>query len=144
MTGSAAAARSGAALLARGDRPAVQRTRARGTFGSLRWGGLAALRRKDIGLAACAIRVERQLTEMPGGYAYGAPKSCASVRTVSIPSLIMPRIRWHLSHYTGQDADALVFTSPAGRPVRHGHFRRRVWLPALRGFRASASLGACA
>ena len=92
---------------------------------------------KDIDLAACAIRVERQLTEMPGGgYAHGPPKSYASVRTVSIPSLIMPRIRRHLSHYTGQDADALVFTSPTGRPVRHGNFRRRVWLPALRGFRA--------
>jgi len=99
---------------------------------------------KDIDLAACAIRVERQLTEMPGGgYAYGPPKSYASVRTVSIPSLIMPRIRWHLSHYTGQDVDALVFTSPTGRPVRHGNFRRRVWLPALRGFRAPASRGVC-
>ncbi len=106
-----------------------------GTFGSLRRSEPAALRRKDIDLAACAIRVERQLTEMPGGgYAYGPPKSYASVRTVSIPSLIMPRIRWHLSHYTGQDADALVFTCPTGRPVRHGNFRRRVWLPALRGF----------
>jgi len=35
-------------------------------------------------LAVCTIRVERQLTEMPGGgYAYGAPKSDASIRTVS-------------------------------------------------------------
>ena len=34
-----------------------------GTFGSLRWGELAALRRKDIRLAAATVRVERQLTE---------------------------------------------------------------------------------
>lgn len=38
-----------------------------GTFGSLRWGELAALRRKDIDLAAATVRVERQLTELPGG-----------------------------------------------------------------------------
>lgn len=123
MTGSAAAARSGAALLAEVIDPRYSALVLVGTFGSLRRGELAALRRKDIDLAACAIRVERQLTEMPGGgYAYGPPKSYASVRTVSIPSLTMPRIRWHLSHYPGQDADALVFTSPTGRPVRHGNF----------------------
>jgi transposase len=29
------------------------------------------------------------------------------------------------------DSDALVFTSPAGHPLRHASFRRRVWLPAL-------------
>ena len=45
-----------------------------GTFGSLRWGELAALRRKDIDLAAATVRVERQLTELPGGgYRYGPP-----------------------------------------------------------------------
>jgi hypothetical protein len=38
-----------------------------GTFGSLRWGGLAALRRCDIGLEACTVRVDWQLTEALGG-----------------------------------------------------------------------------
>jgi hypothetical protein len=27
--------------------------------------------------------------------------------------------------------DDLVFTGPAGRPLHHGNFRRRVWLPAV-------------
>jgi integrase len=104
-----------------------------GTFGSLRWGELAALRRKDIDLASCAIRVERQLTEMPGGgYAYGAPKSDASIRTVSIPGLVVPRIRWHLERFTKAEPNALVFTAPTGTPLRHGNFRRRCWLPALK------------
>ena len=104
-----------------------------GTFGSLRWGELAALRRRDIDLAVCTIRVERQLTEMPGGgYAYGPPKSDASVRTVSIPNLVVPRIRWHLSQFAKQDPEALVFTAPTGTPLRHGNFRRRFWLPALK------------
>jgi integrase len=104
-----------------------------GTFGSLRWGELAALRRRDIDLAVGTIRVARQLTEMPGGgYAYGAPKSDASVRTVSVPGLIVPRIQWHLGCYTDQDAEALVFTAPTGTPLRHSNFRRRFWLPALK------------
>jgi hypothetical protein len=104
-----------------------------GTFGSLRWAELTGLRRKDIDLAACTIRVERKLTEMPGGgYAYGAPKSDASVRTVSIPNLVVPRIRWHLSQFTKQDPEAPVFTAPTGTPLRHGNFRRRFWLPALK------------
>jgi integrase len=104
-----------------------------GTFGSLRWGELAALRRRDIVLVSCTIRVERQLTKMPGGgYAYGPPKSDASVRTVSIPSLVVPHIQWHLGCHTEQDADSLVFTSPSGTPMRHSNFRRRVWLSALK------------
>lgn len=27
--------------------------------------------------------------------------------------------------------DGLVFTSPEGGPLRHGNFRRRLWVPAL-------------
>jgi integrase len=104
-----------------------------GTFGSLRWGELAALRRKDIDLAAATVRVERQLTELPGGgYRYGPPKSDASQRTMPVPDLIIPSIRMHLDTFTGQDDDSAVFTSPTGLPLRHGNFRRRVWLSALK------------
>jgi integrase len=102
-------------------------------FGSLRWGELAALRHKDIDQAVTVVRVARQLTELPGGgYQFGPPKSDAGQRLVPIPGLIAPSIRAHLDRRAGQADDALVFTSPTGRPVRHGNFRRRVWLPALR------------
>ena len=104
-----------------------------GTFGSLRWSELAALRRKEIDLSAGTVRVERQLTEMPGGgYRYGPPKSDASQRTVSIPDLIVPSLRQHLGSYTGPADDALVFTSPTGAPLRHSNFRRRAWVPAMK------------
>lgn len=104
-----------------------------GTFASLRWGELAALQRKDIDLANATISVNRQLTEMPGGgYAFGAPKSEAGIRTVPIPDLIIPRIRWHLASFTEAKDTALVFTSPTGSPLRHSNFRRRAWLPALK------------
>jgi integrase len=35
-----------------------------------------------------------------------------------------------MGRFTGADEDALVFTSPAGRPMRHSNFRQRVWRPA--------------
>jgi integrase len=47
-----------------------------GTFASLRWAELAALRPCDIDLDACTIRVVRQLIEqLGGGSAFGPPKS---------------------------------------------------------------------
>jgi integrase len=104
-----------------------------GTFGSLRWGELAALRRKHIDLDVGAVRVEQSLTELPGGgYAFGPPKSEAGLRVVPVPDVIVPELRWHLSCFTGKEDDALVFTSPTGTPLRHGNFRRRDWLGALK------------
>ena len=47
-----------------------------GTFASLRWAELAALRPSDIDLELCTIRVDRQLIEqLGGGSAFGPPKS---------------------------------------------------------------------
>jgi len=91
-------------------------------FGSLRWGELAALRRRDIDQDASVAKVERSLTELPGGgYRFGPPKSAAGQRT----------IERHLETYTGPEPDVLVFTSPTGAPLRHNNFRGRHWLPAL-------------
>jgi integrase len=101
-------------------------------FGSLRWGELAALRRCDIDLRARTIRIERSLTELPGGgYLYGSPKSEAGKRRVAFPAHITADLKSHLADFVAQEADALVFTSPTGAPLRHGNFRRRVWVPAL-------------
>jgi integrase len=36
-----------------------------------------------------------------------------------------------MARFTGDQPDSLIFTSPLGAPLRHGNFRRRVWLPAL-------------
>lgn len=89
-------------------------------FGSLRWGELAALRRCDIDLRARTIRIERSLTELPGGgYFYGPPKSEAGKRRVAFPAHIRPDLKAHLADFVAPDADALVFTSRTGRPLRH-------------------------
>jgi integrase len=103
-----------------------------GTFGSLRWGELAALRRSDIDLEACTARVNRQLTEtLGGGSTFGPPKSEAGLRLVSFPDVIVADLRWHLKCFAQDGDDGLVFTSPTGTPLRHSNFYRRVWLKAL-------------
>lgn len=102
------------------------------TFASLRWGELAALRRKDIDLDAGVVRVERSLTELAGGgYHFGPPKSVAGRRVVALADVITPDLTCHLARFAADDDDGLVFTSPTGQPLRHGNFRRRCWLPAL-------------
>ena len=72
-----------------------------GTFGSLRWGELAALRRGDIDLTACTVSVDRQLTEtIAGKPGFGPPKSEAGRRrriwhesgTAAAPGLVSARI----------------------------------------------------
>lgn len=103
-----------------------------GTFGSLRWGELAALRRADIDLKARVVHVRQSLTELPGGgYSFGPPKSKAGRRQVLLPDLIVPDLRTHFAEYARPGVDGLIFTSPTGSPLRHSNFRRRVWLPAL-------------
>ena len=98
----------------------------------MRWGELAALRRCDVDLEAGTVRVVRQLTELSGGqFAPGPPKSDAGKRVIVLPAAIMPVIRQHMSWLVKPDDEALLFTSPEGRPLRR-NFRQRVWLPALR------------
>jgi integrase len=130
-----------AAYTTGGELHAAHRPRARGrvpghrgghsTFSSLRWGELAALRRKDIDLDTCTVRVERSLTELAGTHSFGPPKSDAGRRLVPFPDVIAPDLRWHLACFSEPGDDGLVFTSPAGTPLRHSNFRRRVWLIAL-------------
>ena len=101
-------------------------------FGSLRWGELAALRRCDVEVGQGTVRVARSLTELAGGgYLFGPSKSAAGKRVVVIPAVIRPVLARHLETFATSEPDALVFTSPTGRPLRDGNFRRRVWRPAL-------------
>jgi integrase len=101
-------------------------------FCGLRWGELAGLQRRDINGDRRTIRVARQLCEVAGRPPFFAPpKSDAGKRLVAIPSMILPDVCSHLDTHTPSGPDALLFTSPAGKPLRHGNFRRRVWLPAL-------------
>jgi hypothetical protein len=62
------------------------------TFASLRFGELAALRRGDIDLRTCEVRVARSLIQMNGGRLIDdEPKSRAGRRIIAF------RRRWPLS-----------------------------------------------
>jgi integrase len=101
-------------------------------FCGLRWGELAGLQRADIDCDRRTVRIARQLCEVAGREPFlASPKSDAGKRTVSMPSLILADIGSHLDTFTQPEADALVFTSPHGMPLRHANFRRRTWRSAL-------------
>jgi len=102
------------------------------TFASLRWGELAALSRSNLDLDLGTVRVVCSLTETDRGELFpGPPKSAAGRRTVPLPALIMPGLRYHLGHYAQPGDDGLVFVGPNRAQLRRSNFRRRVWLPAL-------------
>jgi integrase len=80
-------------------------------FSSLRWSELAALRKEDIDLEACTVRVTRKINYPPGaGHTFGPPKSRAGVRDVVFAALIVPDLAAHLDSITSPAA--LAFTSP--------------------------------
>ncbi len=101
-------------------------------FGGLRWGELAALRRRDVDTATSTVRITRQLTEARGQSPFFAPpKTAAGKRQVILPGTGMAEIQHHLDTHTPAGADALLFTSPCGQLLRHSNFRRGTWTRAL-------------
>jgi integrase len=60
------------------------------------------------------------------------PKSEKSHRVVPVPPRTLERMSVLMA---GRPRAALVFTAPEGGPVSDGHFRNRVWYPAVDGAR---------
>ncbi|MBG0819968.1 site-specific integrase [Planomonospora sp. ID91781] len=103
------------------------------TFGSLRWGELAGLQRRDLDLDAGTVRVERQLMQITGkGLVFTEPKSAAGRRTVVIPELIIKDLREHVKDFTQDGDKGLIFAGPDDGPLRNTNFNRRVWSQALK------------
>jgi integrase len=101
-------------------------------FGSLRWGEAVALRRQDFDADAFTVRVERQLVRnIGGGAVFGPPKSGAGIRSVPLPRVLADDLARQLKSFAGPGEDGLIFTGPAGLPLRHGNFYRRVWRDAV-------------
>src|SRR5262249_36653654 len=70
------------------------------TFADMRWGELVGLRRENIDLVACEIRITETLAQPDkGGLRPDTPKSRAGKRTVAFPSEIVPEISWHLERF---------------------------------------------
>lgn len=94
-------------------------------FCGLRWGELAALRRRHIDLAAQVLRVEASMAELTdGSLITGPPKSAAGKRLISIPASIRPDVAAHLDLYTCPGNDSLVLIGPKNAPLRRSNFTR--------------------
>ena len=99
------------------------------TFASLRRGEVTALRRCDLDLTAGCVQVRAAFSERraPGSaITLGPPKSKAARRVVGVPRAIIPDLREHLSAFVDPGPGALVFTAPAGTPLRRRNFNRAV------------------
>ena len=100
------------------------------TFAGLRWGELAGLRRANIDLVACEIRIIETTAELDsGGLIAETPKSRAGRRTVAFPADLVPELRWHLDRFAQPGERGLVFVGPKGAPLRRSNFRP-IWAKA--------------
>lgn len=100
-------------------------------YGGLRWGEAIAIRRRRLDLRRSRVEVAESLADVAGVLHFGSTKTYEH-RSVILPSFVRDQIAQHLSRHGTDDLQALVFHSPAGTPLRHSNFRRRVWLPAVR------------
>ncbi|WP_027345405.1 tyrosine-type recombinase/integrase [Hamadaea tsunoensis] len=101
-------------------------------FSSLRWGELAALRRRDVDLADGTLRVQRKLAALRTGPVFGPPKSKAGNRVVTIPTIAVEPLREHMAEFVGAELDAIIFTGDKGAYLRSGNFLRTVKWAKLR------------
>jgi integrase len=90
------------------------------TFGNLRWGELAGLRRRNLDLDDRCVRVTETVYEF-GQLVKGTPKSRASIRTVVLPELIIPELRRHLDTFAGYGPDGFVFVGVKGGQLRRSN-----------------------
>lgn len=103
------------------------------TFACLRWGEVSALQRQDVDADAGVVRVRQTFTEVRGaGMVLGPPKSRAGRRAVTVPAAILPALREHLAAFVDDNPEALVFTTPSGRPIWRGNLNTVIgWSAAL-------------
>ncbi|MEV2278978.1 tyrosine-type recombinase/integrase [Nocardiopsis sp. NPDC049922] len=93
------------------------------TFGNMRWGELAGLRRQNLDLDKRTVRVRETVTDV-GGLYQGKPKSKAGYRTVSLPELIIADLRHHVETYAAPGRNGFVFVGVRGNQLRRGNFSK--------------------
>lgn len=103
-----------------------------GALGGLRYGEATALRRRRVDLLGGRVEIAETLVDVDGEVTVGAPKTKAGRRVVPLPRTVVHALDEHMAAHVAGDADALLFTSPSGKPLRRGYFRTHVWLPAVR------------
>ncbi|WP_371789461.1 tyrosine-type recombinase/integrase [Streptomyces albidoflavus] len=109
-------------------------------FTTLRFGELAALRRRDIDLKGLTVTVRRAQAELQDGRLFDkAPKSAAGVRSVSFPAELLDAVTHHLEHFAAPGRDGHVFVGPQGGQLRRSNFRDD-WVKARKAAGITAEL----
>ncbi|MCX4454766.1 site-specific integrase [Streptomyces sp. NBC_01728] len=93
-------------------------------FTTLRFGELAALRRRDVDLEGMTVSVRRSQAELQDGRLFDkAPKSAAGVRAISFPAELLDDVTRHLEQFAAHGRDGHVFVGPRGGQLRRSNFR---------------------
>jgi integrase len=96
-------------------------------YTGLRWGEMSALRIGSLDLLRRRMRIKSAFVEVKGKLVEGTPKT-HQVRIVPLPRFLVDELA---AHVEGKGPDELVFSTPAGTPLRNTNFRRRHWDKAV-------------
>ena len=94
---------------------------------ALRYGEIAALRRRDVDVQAGVVHVVHGVTWVAGTPQEGDPKSDAGKRDVAIPPHLIPIVRAHLERHTAWGRDGLLFPNAAGTWLAPTSFYAHWW-----------------
>jgi integrase len=84
-------------------------------FCGLRLGELLGLTRADVDLLHRRVSVTKQLQQVTGGgFEISAPKTAAGVRSITIPTAIIPDLERHLGTWADPDPAGAFFLGPRG------------------------------
>ena len=99
-------------------------------YGALRWGEAVALRRRRVDVLRGKLEVAESLSEVGGDLHFGPTKNYRN-RVVTLPKFLREMLNHHLTSFAAPDAEALVFTTSNGTPLRNSNFSSNVWGPAV-------------
>ena len=98
-------------------------------YGGLRWGEVAALRRRRCDLLRRRVEVAEAVSDVNGRLEYGPTKTFER-RWVRLPQFLVERLARQLKSVAA-DPEELVFRGQRGAPLRYQSFRRAVWDKAV-------------
>jgi integrase len=101
------------------------------TLTGVRWSEATALQVGDVDMGAHppTVTVRRAWKRVKGGSELGPPKTRRARRTIALPPEVVAQVAPLLTEPGPRSG--LLFRSGTGKPVHHGNYRSRVWLPAL-------------
>lgn len=95
-------------------------------YGGLRFGELAGLRVGRVDTMRGVLDVREALTDVNGDIVAGEPKSENGIRKVALPPTLRDLLNEHIAEFSDPtDAEALVFTTETGQPLRAASLHRR-------------------